>query len=340
MKKKIIFIVNPISGTNTKDTIIDLIPETINISLYDWKVRFTEYAGHAEKIAREAVKHNIDIVVAVGGDGTVNEIARALIGSDATLGIIPCGSGNGLARHLQIPMDAENALRTLNQLNTIRADYGIINSHPFFCTCGMGFDADVSNRFAKAGKRGIFSYIEQMIQIGRTYKSEEYDIEIDGVKNHYKAFLIAVGNASQYGNNVFIAPEAELTDGMLDLVIIEPFKTVDGGQVLYQLMNRTINHRPNVHTFRAKNIKISRKSDGIIHFDGDPVLEKPEININIVPSSIKMICGNKELYGKNAMLNVLSEIRNKINSDIKTNNRRIARINKEMLSRLKNSFEK
>ena len=163
-KKKIVFVVNPISGTQGKRAILKWIDERINRTLYDYTIVKTQYAGHAEKIAATAAKEKVDIVVAIGGDGTINEIARSLVHTDTALGIIPCGSGNGLARHLHIPMEPKRALEVLNEGCMDVIDYGKINGTDFFCTCGVGFDAFVSLKFAHAGKRGLLTYLEKTLQ--------------------------------------------------------------------------------------------------------------------------------------------------------------------------------
>ena len=171
-KKQIIFIVNPISGTRNKEYIQQLIKKDLNKDLYEYSIRKTEYAGHATEIAEQAAKDGVDIVVAVGGDGTINETARALTHTQTALGIIPCGSGNGLARHLHIPMNVKGAIRVLNSGEERTIDYGMIDGHPFFCTCGVGFDAFVSLKFAGSGKRGLASYLENTLHESLTYQPE------------------------------------------------------------------------------------------------------------------------------------------------------------------------
>ena len=158
--KKITFIMNPISGTQNKAGIPELIDKALDHEKFSYEVRMTEYAGHASEIAREAKEAGVDIVVAIGGDGTVNEVARSIVHSKTALGIIPCGSGNGLARHLMLPMNIRKAIEIINRDEVHELDYGIINGHAFFCTCGMGFDAFVSQKFAEAGKRGPITYVE------------------------------------------------------------------------------------------------------------------------------------------------------------------------------------
>lgn len=149
--KRIVFIVNPLSGSTGKKLIIKLIENQLDKNQYDYDIVRTNYVGHATEIAESAARHGIDVVCAIGGDGTVNEIARALIHTDTALSIIPCGSGNGLARHLHIPVDPIGAINIINSSEIRLMDYGIIDKHPFFCTCGMGFDALVSMKFAQSG---------------------------------------------------------------------------------------------------------------------------------------------------------------------------------------------
>ena len=223
--KSVTFIVNPLSGTHKKGEIPDIISQALDKTKFDYKVLFTEYAGHAAELTRNAVKGYTDIVVAVGGDGTVNEVARSLVHTSTALGIIPCGSGNGLARHLCIPMDIRKAIAIINQCKIDLLDYGVINDLPFFCTCGMGFDAFISLKFAGAGKRGPITYVENVLKEGLKYQPETYIVQDETGTKQYKAFLIACANASQYGNNAFIAPQASMTDGLMDVIIMEPFTT-------------------------------------------------------------------------------------------------------------------
>ena len=212
MKKKIVFIMNPISGTGSKKGIPEAIDRYIDKELFDYEIRTTEYAGHACHIATEAKEQGVDVAVAVGGDGTVNEVGRAIVESDTALGIIPCGSGNGLARHLMLPMNVKKCLQLINTCEIHRLDYGKINEHYFFCTCGMGFDAFVSQKFAQAGKRGPITYAENILREGLKYQPETYEIEDETGVHRYKAFLISCANASQYGNNAYIAPDASMKD--------------------------------------------------------------------------------------------------------------------------------
>ena len=176
MKLKVLFIINPKSGVSKKESLPEIIDNCIDKKLFNYQIVNTEYAGHATKLAQQAVKDNFTIVVAVGGDGTVNEVGKALINTNTAMGIIPAGSGNGLARHLDIPVNVKRSLQILNQACIHDLDYGMINDMPFFCTCGMGFDAFISMKFAEAGKRGVITYVQKVLEEGLKYKPDTYQI--------------------------------------------------------------------------------------------------------------------------------------------------------------------
>lgn len=293
-KKRIVFVVNPISGTQGKKAILKWIDERIDRALFDYSIVKTQYAGHAVEIAAAAAKDNVDIVVAIGGDGTINEIGRSLVHTNTALGIIPCGSGNGLARHLHIPMDAKAAIDLLNAGECTCVDYGKINDMPFFCTCGVGFDAFVSLKFADSGKRGLLTYLENTLHESLTYEPETYEIENEEGTIKYKAFLIACANASQYGNNAYIAPQASLTDGLMDVTILEPFTVLDVPSLSFQLFNKTIDQNSRIKTMRAKKIKIHRTKEGVMHYDGDPVMGGKDIEVELIPHGLNVIISNKK----------------------------------------------
>lgn len=293
-KKRIVFVVNPISGTQGKKAILKWIDERLDQSIYDYSIVKTEYAGHATQIAANAVQEKVDVVVAIGGDGTINEIARSLVHTNTALGIIPCGSGNGLARHLRIPMEPKAAIDVLNRGHELCIDYGKINNIPFFCTCGVGFDAFISLKFADSGKRGLLTYLENTLHESLTYQPETYEIENEEGTMKYKAWLIACGNASQYGNDAYIAPQASLTDGLMDVTIMEPFTVLDVPSLSFQLFNKTIDQNSRVKTMRAKKIKIHRVNDGVMHFDGDPLMAGKELEVEIVPAGLRVIASEKK----------------------------------------------
>ena len=288
-KKHVRFIVNPISGINEKESVVKAVEEAIDREKYDFSILSTLYAGHAEELAKMAANENVDIVAAVGGDGTINEIGRALAHTDTAMAVVPCGSGNGLARHLRIPINALKAVKVINVGKEEMIDYGIIDGHPFFCTCGVGFDAFVSLKFANSGKRGPLSYLENTLRESVSYSPETYEIENSEGTVKHKAFLITCANASQYGNNAFIAPHASLTDGLMDVTVLEPFSVIDVPSLSYQLFNKTIDQNSRIKTMKEKRIVIHRKHGGVLHYDGDPVMGGKTLEVEIVHQGLKMI---------------------------------------------------
>ena len=341
--RNILFIINPKSGTDRKIYIRQSIGRHIDTKKYDYKIRYTEYAGHAEVIAREAATAGIDIVVAVGGDGTVNEVARALIHTNTALGIIPCGSGNGLARHLQLPIDPEGAIKMINAGIIKSLDYGTMNGLPFFCTCGMGFDAFVSMKFAHSGKRGLISYIENTLRETLTYKPDTYTLRFDDTEVQQRAFVIACANASQYGNNAFIAPAASMSDGLMDITVLEPFPPIEAPQLALQLFNGTLTTNSRVKTFKAKKVRITRNGNDPVHVDGDPLTTAQEIEVEIHPQGINMVVNPSAPPRRLNLLQVFSDQLNEIpqhlqdlNTELtRTGEKNIKQLNKTVLHKLK-----
>lgn len=316
MKEKIRFILNPISGTASKKGIPELIAQTIDQDRFDYDIVATEYAGHAEELARRSVDEGYGVAVAVGGDGTVNEVARAIVHTPTALGILPCGSGNGLARHLLIPMNMKKAMRVINA-NDVRAlDYGIIDGHPFFCTCGMGFDAFVSMKFAEAGKRGPITYVQKVLEEGLKYEPEVYEIQDEAGTKTYRAFILSCANASQYGNNAYIAPHASMSDGMLDVVIMEPCGVLDAPQVAIDMFNKTLDMNSKIKTFRSRKLHVHRSKPGVIHFDGEPVEAGEDVDIVLKEKGIRVLVnpfGDKSQREPNFMQTTAAQIMNEIN---------------------------
>lgn len=339
MKRSILFIVNPISGTRDKGAVQKDIETLTDASQFDFRIAFTEYAGHASVLAREAVEKGFDIVVAVGGDGTVNEVARSLVHTPTALGIIPCGSGNGLARHLQIPLDARKAMQIINRATISSLDYGTINAMPFFCTCGVGFDAFVSLKFATGKKRGLLSYIENTLREGLNYKPETYTIEDEEGTVKYDAFLIACANASQYGNNAYIAPNASMEDGLMDVTVMEPFSAIEAPQLAIQLFNRTIDHNSHIKTFRSKKIRITRQGDGAVHCDGDPFVTGNIIEVEIVNKGFNVVVNPDTHTHRESLLQIFADHFNEFSARqqdlLRRNSSNIKELNKAWLEKIK-----
>lgn len=340
MKKKIVFIMNPISGTASKASIPNLIDSILDKDRFEYEIRTTERAGHASEIASEAKEAHVDIVVAVGGDGTVNEVARAIVHSDTALGILPCGSGNGLARHLMLPMNLKKSIEIINQCEIHDLDYGVINGYPFFCTCGMGFDAFVSMKFAESGKRGPISYAENILREGLKYQPETYTLEDETGTKQYKAFLISCANASQYGNNAYIAPQASMSDGLMDVVIMEPFDVLEAPQVSFDMFNKTLDKHSKIKSFRCKKLHITRTKPGVIHYDGDPVMTGADIDVHLEEKGIKIIVNpfaDKSARNPNAIQSAFADFFNGLNavrSDIREQGRKVEALSKLVQSKL------
>lgn len=287
--KNIAFIVNPISGTRTKGRITKLIRELFDTRLFSPTVVVTEYAGHATQLAQQFALEGYYAVIAVGGDGTVNEVASGLIGTNTALGIIPNGSGNGFARHLDISTRMNRAIEMLNSSEVINVDYGLVNNKCFFSTCGIGFDALVAIQFNESKTRGLQSYIGNTLQSLFNYEPETYHISGEDVDITTEAFLITFANASQWGYNANIAPKASLQDGLLDIAIVNKFPLSAAPKLALSLFTQNIDENSYLNTIRAKEVTLQRKQAGPMHIDGDPVEMPAELNIKIVEDGLKVL---------------------------------------------------
>ncbi len=288
-RRHILAIINPVSGTGNKEKIPRLIDTVVDQEKNDVSIIMSEYAGHAHEIALQAVRDGIDIVVAIGGDGTVNEVGSAVCGTDTALAIVPSGSGNGLARHLRISMNASRAFQVLNNGVVGQFDYCTVNGKPFFCTCGMGFDAEVSYKFSNEGTRGFITYIKTALTEFFKYKAQDYIINIDGNMLEERAFVIACCNAAQYGNNAYIAPRATMQDGLIDVTVMHGFNIVESPLVGARLFFRQLDKDRHVSIYRGKHVIIERKHDDIIHIDGDPVMMPARVVIENVSNGINIL---------------------------------------------------
>lgn len=289
MKKRILAIVNPIAGTNTKTDIFSQIKNSFDDSAYNLDIITTQYAGHAQELSKKAVSEHIDVVIAVGGDGTVNETAKGLIQSETALGIIPVGSGNGLARDLHIPISVRSAVNVIKKGHTTSIDYGTANDLPFFGTFGVGFDAEVSKRFAQSGSRGFISYIKNSIEEYANFQPEEYRVITEHGEILEKAFLVNCANTSQFGNNAYIAPHARLQDGMMTVTLLKPFPPIEALPLAFQLFNKQIDKSRHILSFESKSLIIERQNAGTAHLDGDPTYMDAEIKIKTVHLGLKVI---------------------------------------------------
>ncbi len=283
---------NPVSGGKKKDGVPQLIQQYLDTAIFDASVVFTDGASHARQIAKEAVDNNYDLIVAVGGDGTINEVASSLVGTNVALGIIPCGSGNGLSRFLTIPMDMQKAIKNLNTGHAEVIDSAEANGQPFFNMAGMGFDAHISEVFSHEKKRGFITYIKSSFREIVNYKAQNYHIEIDGNLYEREAFMLSFANSSQYGNNAYVSPGASVQDGLIDICIIKPFPLYRFIEMGIRSFTKTIAESAYVEIIRGKHIKVKRKHAGPMHLDGEPHTIGTAIEINILPNSLKVIVGD------------------------------------------------
>ena len=288
-RRKILAIINPVSGTGNKDKIPRLFDTVMDHDLNEVTIALTERPGHASELAAQAVREGFNAVVAVGGDGTVNEVGSALCGSDTALAIVPCGSGNGLARHLRIPINASRAVQVLNDGVVGEFDYCTIEGRPFFCTCGMGFDAAVSDKFSNEGTRGFITYVKTAITEYFKFAPQDYVIEIDGSRHEEKAFVIACCNAAQYGNNAYIAPRATMQDGLIDVTVMHPFNLAGGALIGARLFLRQLGKDHHVSIYRGKQVTIERTREDVVHVDGEPVMMPARVTIKNVHRGIRIL---------------------------------------------------
>ena len=286
--KNIAFIVNPISGTKAKNRVAKLIRELLDLQQFAPTVVVTEYAGHATQLAQQFAMEDYYAVVAVGGDGTINEVASGLIGTNTALGIVPNGSGNGFARHLDISTRMNRAIEMLNNSEVINVDYGLVNDQPFFSTCGVGFDAVVAQDFSDS-TRGFKGYLQSIFKDFFQYKADTYQLKGEGIDITTTAFLVNFANAGQWGYDAYIAPKASVQDGWLDVAIVSEFPMTAAAGLALSLFTKNIDEKLHMNTIRSKELTLTRTSEGPMHIDGTPVMMPAELHVKIVEEGLKVL---------------------------------------------------
>lgn len=293
-KREALLIINPIAGTRSKRGVREAVIQSLSPLGIEVSVLETSGAGDAAEFAARAAADGIEMVISAGGDGTVNEIADALSHTETTLGILPLGSGNGLARSLGIPQDVDAALKIIADGHKMKCDRGIVNRHPFYCTFGVGFDAVVSEKFASMSRRGRITYIRSVLREFLNYRSQPYAISVNGAVITEKALLIAVCNASQYGNNAYIAPQAKLTDGLLDITVVHSGSPLSAVSVGMDLLTGYLDRNTHIDTFRVSSATIARIKEGPAHVDGDPLTLGKQLDIVCDPTALSVFVPEKE----------------------------------------------
>lgn len=288
MKKKIRFIINPKSGVQQKTDFPNLIEKYLDKTQFDFDIVSTEYKKHAKEIAHQSALEGYDIVCAVGGDGSVHEVGTALIGTKTHLAIIPAGSGNGLARHLQIPMDFAKAIQTINNSKSETMDTVLVNDKAFLNVGGYGFDASIAKSFDNHDRRGFWGYVKLVTKQCFSYKSNTFTVEINGQKRSEKLFLCTIANANEYGNGFCISPNSSIKDGIIELCLMKPFNLIVAPAVLLRFFRKS-NHRGKyIEIIPFKKARLTLHAP-VCHYDGEPFEVRKELNIEVVPNSLHIL---------------------------------------------------
>ena len=285
---KIRFIINPISGTGKQKGIEKLIAKMLMNLDYD--IVYTNESGNATKLSQKAIKDRIDIVVAVGGDGTVNECAKALIGTGTALGVVPCGSGNGFAYHIGMEKEVKNAIKQLNNCSITNIDSCTVNGMAFVNVSGIDFDAHIANLFTDISKRGFFNYFK-LIAKELSYKAQKYTLKYDGKRKTITAYLIAFANSRQYGNDFQVSPFAKIDDGLIDFVIVKDFPKWRIPFFLIKMAKGKVHLSRYVEIIQCKEMEIE-SSNNLVHLDGEPKELQSSITIKIQPKTLKIFSPN------------------------------------------------
>lgn len=288
-KERIAFIVNPVSGTGKQKNIVSQIEEHLDHNKYSPTVLYTTHAHHAEKMAQEVIDEGIPNLVAVGGDGSINDCVQSIVGSDVNLGIIPLGSGNGLARHLKIPLKIKDAIQVINEQKTTVIDTVSINDRIYASIAGIGFDAQVAKEFAFSQIRGFQTYFRIIFRTYPFYEPVNYRLEVDGSKKESKALFISFANSNQFGYNTEVAPKAQLDDGLLDICIVKKVPLPMVFWTAQLLLTKQFEKSMYVQTIQARDVKIHNNQGGWVNVDGEPVKLGEHLHLKVLPHTLRVI---------------------------------------------------
>jgi YegS/Rv2252/BmrU family lipid kinase len=292
MKLKIRFIINPKSGVHQKNDLPDLISNNLDLNRFEYDIIQTEYRKHAKSLAKEASEQGYDIVCAVGGDGSVHEVGTALIGTTTALAILPAGSGNGLARHLNIPLNLKQAIVYLNTSATRKMDTVIANEKPFLNVGGYGFDALIAQKFDNYHQRGFWGYSQLIFKEYFKYSNGKYKFTIDNKTREEELLLFTVANASEFGNGFCISPNSKIDDGILELCLLKPFKGWKAPRLIRLFFQKKSHESQYIEIvpFTEATIEIPIPMS---HYDGEPFDVRSTINIRVVPKSLLIFVRNE-----------------------------------------------
>ena len=287
-KKRILFIVNPISGHRDKRRFQESVVRELGLTDFTYEIAFTEHVGHATELSAAAT--DFDIVAAVGGDGTLNEVACGLIGSKTAMAVIPCGSGNGLARCLRLPLNTDKALRLLTNGRIQSIDTGTVNGRLFLSVAGIGLDAQTAHDFAQDPRRGFITYAHYAASNYLHLKSQTVNITFDGQETlTCNPMLITFANSNQFGYNAVIAPHASLQDGLLDTCILSrpPLPVIP--DIVTKLMIGKLDKSRYLKEIQASHITVERPTEGVVNIDGEPVMMEAVLDIRVTPQNLRIL---------------------------------------------------
>ena len=297
MSRKFVYLINPISGTKAKDLTLEIIKKKTAAENISFEILPTNAEGNYTYLHEKVIAEKITDIIICGGDGTVNQVANSCRDIDVNIGIVPLGSGNGLAFAAKIPKQVDKALDILFRGNAELIDSFYINKKFSCMLCGLGFDAQVAHDFSKQKKRGLFTYIKQSIKNFFAAKAYPFILSMDGTDLSTDAFFISIANSNQFGNNFTIAPRASLQDGLLDIVVVNKMsklrmlwsvmRQIRYGQI--RLYEDKKYHRNEIHYFHAKKIIIQNPSLAPLHIDGDPADTAHEFEIEIIEKAFRLI---------------------------------------------------
>ena len=295
MKKRIRFIINPFSGTSGKQSTPALIKKYIDHNLFEYEISYTEYAGHAIELAKEAAGHNYDFVAAVGGDGSVNEVAQSLLHTNTAMIVLPGGSGNGFAMHLGLGRNIPKAIQIINTGQIIEIDTCSVNNRFFINVSGLGFDARIAYKTKKNRKRGFIPYFLTSIKEARKFKPQKLDIKVDNqiIKGNYAAAVVA--NASMYGYYFTIAPLASMQDGIMDIMLIKKAPLYKYFLTVFRFLNRSLHKSKITETYQGRSISIKMVEKDYLHVDGEGYKAEKELLFTIHPKSLKVLAPHNQV---------------------------------------------
>lgn len=294
MKEKILFIVNPISGHHDKSNFPSIVEKLIDKDKYDYTITLTEYGGHAVELTKQAIENQYDIIVAVGGDGTINEVATTMIGASQTFAIVPYGSGNGLARHLHLPLKPDKVItEVINKGVKSKIDTAAMNGVPYISIAGVGFDAIIADFFAQDPHRGIKTYVKLVTKEYLHFQPKKYHLILDGKEEiDCEPFFISFANSNQFGSNAVVSPTASLNDGLLDICIFKKPNMLQVPYVATRLLTKKIDRTHFVDIHKAQKIQVIRENDEIANIDGEAVMMPKDITVEINPLSLNILLPN------------------------------------------------